>query len=149
MFKEIKNLWYGVGCSPGIRAMIYIAYMEFVIFYKIEKTKPIVERLLYAYEELLCNFWVYNKPNKLRSKIFFKLRDLAFKINYKWVDEELYNCSDWDKLLKNNPDLVHYFQTRKQIQEKITDIVCDDLRWDYKTYEKFWDWVDRAYRNYK
>lgn len=83
------------------------------------------------------------KPKKFRNKLFFALRNACFELNYKWVDDDLYSFSEWNKLIRKHPELEDFYSKRAKLCEKLREIACDDLRWNYDTIEKFWDWCER------
>lgn len=55
----------------------------------------------------------------------------------------LYSYSEWNNLLRKHPELEEFYSKRKKLCEKLGQIACDDLRWNYDTLEKFWDWCER------
>ena len=143
IFKE--EFWCGKGCGLSARSIFYIAYMSIVIAYKSSKPLPLVDLLLSTYLNLICGniIKVYENPKKFKNRLFFALRNACFELNYKWVDEDLYSYSEWNKLLKNHPELKDFYSKREQLCEKLGQIACDDLRWNYDTIESFWDWCER------
>ena len=143
MFKE--EFWCGKGCGLSIRTIFYIAYMSIVIAYKSSKPLPLMYKLLSAYLDIICGNInkVYKKPEKFKNKLFLRLRNACFELNYKWVDDDLYSFSEWHKLLSKHPELEDFYSKREQLCKRIKEIACDDLRWSYDTIEKFWDWCER------
>lgn len=144
-----KEFWCGKGCSISIRAIFYIAYMSIVIAYKYLKPIPLMDMLLFAYVNLICGDIneVYKKPEKFKNKLFLRLRNACFELNYKWVDYYLYSYGEWTKLLMQHPDLEDFYSKREKLSEKLGQIACDDLRWSHDTIEKFWDWYVRNVNN--
>lgn len=143
MFKE--EFWCGKGCGLSGRAIFYIAYMSIVIAYKSTKPLPLMYKLLSAYLNIICGNInnVYKKPEKFKNKLFLRLRNAFFELNYKWVDEDFYSFSEWHKLLSKHPELKDFYSKREKLCEKLREIACDDLRWSNDTIEKFWDWCER------
>lgn len=143
IFKE--DFWCGKGCGLSIRSIFYIAYMSIVIAYKSSKPLPLMYKLLSAYVSVICGNIneVYKNPKKFKNKFFRRLRNAFFELNYKWVDEDLYSFSEWHQLLKKHSELKDFYSKREQLCERIKEIACDDLRWNYETIEKFWDWCER------
>lgn len=149
IFKE--EFWCGKGCSISIRAIFYIAYMSIVIAYKSSKPLPLMSKLLSAYVNLICGNInkVYENPEKFRNKLFRRLRNACFELNYKWVDYDLYSYSEWHQLLKKHPELEDFYSKREKLSEKLSEIAGDDLRWSNDTIEKFWDWCERDLKGKK
>lgn len=143
IFKE--EFWCGKGCGLSIRVIFYIAYMGIVVAYKTAKPLPLMTKLLSAYVNIICGNInkVYENPKKFRNNFFRRLRNACFELNYKWVDDGLYSFSEWHKLLKKHPELEDFYSKREKLCEKLGQIACDDLRWNYDTIEKFWDWCER------
>lgn len=143
IFKE--EFWCGKGCGLSIRVIFYIAYMSIVVAYKSSKPLPLMAKLLYAYVNIICGNIneVYKKPEKFKNKLFRRLRNACFELNYKWVDDGLYSFSEWHKLLKKHPEIEDFYSKREKLSEKLGQIACDDLRWSNDTIEKFWDWCER------
>jgi hypothetical protein len=149
IFKE--EFWCGKGCGLSFRSISYIAYMSIVIAYKSSKPLPLMAKLLSTYVGLFCGNLneVYKNPKKFKNKFFLKLRNACFELNYKWVDDDLYSYCDWRKLLRTHPDLETFYTKRAHLCEKLAQIAGDDLRWNYDTIEKFWDWNERGLKEKK
>ena len=143
IFKE--EFWCGKGCGLSIRVIFYAAYMGIVVAYKASKPLPLMAKLLSAYVNLICGNIgeVYNKPKKFKHKLFRGLRNACFELSYKWVDYDLYSYSEWNNLLRKHPELEDFYSKRIELCRKLSEIACDDLRWNYDTIEKFWDWCSR------
>lgn len=140
-----KEFWCGKGCGLSIRVIFYAAYMGIVVAYKASKPLPFMSILLTLYINLICGNIgeVYNKPNKFKNKLFRGLRNASFEISYKWVDYDLYSNYEWCKLLRQHPELEDFYSKREKLCEKLCQIACDDLRWNYDTIDKFFDWCSR------
>ena len=143
IFKE--EFWCGKGCGLSIRVIFYAAYMGIVIAYKSSKPLPLMAKFLSAYVNLICGNIgeVFNKPKKFKNKLFLRLRNACFELNYKWVDYDLYSNYEWCNLLKKHSDLKDFYSKRRELCRKLSEIACDDFRWNYDTIKKFWDWCER------
>lgn len=140
-----KEFCCGKGCGLSIRVIFYAAYMSIVVAYKTAKPLPLMSKLLSAYVNIICGNInkVYENPKKFRNRLFRSLRNACFELNYKWVDYDLYSYGEWNKLLRQHPKLEDFYSKREKLCEKLGQIACDDLRWNYDTIEKFWDWCSR------
>lgn len=143
IFKE--ESWCGKGCGLSIRVIFYVVYMSIVVAYKASKPLPLMSKLLSAYVNIICGNInkVYENPKKFRNRLFRSLRNACFELNYKWVDYYLYSYGEWNKLLRQHPELEDFYSKREKLREKLGQIACDDLRWNYDTLEKFWDLCER------
>ena len=140
-----KEFWFGKGCGLSVRLILYVAYMSIVVAYKASKPFPLMSILLTAYVNLICGNIgeVYNKSKKFRNRLFRGLRNACFELSYKWVDDDLYSNYEWNKLLRQHPELEDFYSKRTKLSIKLSEIACDDLRWNYDTIDKFWDWCSR------
>ena len=141
-----KEFWCGKGCGLSARVILYVAYMSIVWAYNASKSLPLMSILLSFYVNFICGNIgeVYDKPYKFKNKLFCSLRNACFELNYKWVDYDLYSNYEWNELLSEHPDLATFYSKRTELCKKLSEIACDDLRWNYDTIEKFWDWCSRT-----
>lgn len=140
-----KEFWCGKGCGLSFRLLLYTIYMSIVMAYKASKPLPFMSILLTIYVNLICGNIgeVYDKPNKFKNKLFRGLRNASFEISYKLVDYDLYSNYEWNNLLRKHPDLETFYSKRTELCRKLSEIACDDLRWNNDTLEKFWYWCER------
>ena len=140
-----KEFWCGKGCGLSVRVIFYVFYMSIVVAYKASKPLPLMSILLTFYVNFICGSIgeVYDKPKKFKNKLFRGLRNASFELSYKWVDYDLYSSYEWNNFITKHPDLATFYSKRTELCEKLSEIACDDLRWNYDTIERFWEWCSR------